>query len=113
MRTILLSLFTLAFAFSWTTVAQDDAEKMMKKEEKKMAMKSVSCDPSCGFSVRSHDEKELVSIVQTHAKQHHEMDMSEADVKKMMKDEMMVKKEVKMEKMEKKEMKEGSGEDDD
>jgi len=56
-------------------------------------LKSVTCDPACGFSVKSHDESELVSIVQMHAKKHHDKDLSEADVKKMMKEEMTEKKE--------------------
>jgi predicted small metal-binding protein len=81
----------------------------MKMAEKKMALKSVTCDPTCGFSVRSHDEQELISIVQAHAKKHHNQNMTEADVRKMMKEEMMEKKEMDMEK---KEMKEESGDDD-
>lgn len=55
-------------------------------------LKSVSCDPACGFSVKSHDESEIVSIVQMHSKKHHDKEISEADVKKMMKDEMVEKK---------------------
>ena len=26
-------------------------------------LKKVECDPTCGFMVRTHDEKELVEIV--------------------------------------------------
>lgn len=32
------------------------------------ALKEVSCDPKCGFSVKSHDEKEIMDIVKQHAK---------------------------------------------
>ncbi|MBI5102108.1 MAG: DUF1059 domain-containing protein [Nitrospirae bacterium] len=49
-------------------------------------LKKVECDPKCGFMVRSHDEKEIVDITTAHAKKSHNMTVTEADVKKMMKD---------------------------
>ena len=39
-------------------------------------LKRVTCDPVCGFAVQSHDEKELVHIVQQHAKQAHRMNVT-------------------------------------
>jgi predicted small metal-binding protein len=45
-------------------------------------LKKVECDPTCGFMVRSHDEKELIELVRQHAKIFHKMDMSEKDVRK-------------------------------
>jgi predicted small metal-binding protein len=90
----------LAVSFSSLIFAQDAAKKEMKgdmkkemskdtkKEEKMGPMKSLSCDPSCGFMVRSHDEKEIMSAAMAHIKKHHaEMKMSEKDVKAMMKTE--------------------------
>ena len=50
-------------------------------------LKSVSCDPVCGFMVRSHDEKELNAIVIEHAKTRHDKIMTEKDVKGIMKSE--------------------------
>lgn len=44
--------------------------------------KKIACDPTCGFEVRSHDEGELVNIVKLHAKKFHNMDISDADVRK-------------------------------
>ena len=49
-------------------------------------LKKVECDPKCGFMVRSHDEKELIDITRAHAKKSHDMSVTDADVKKMMKD---------------------------
>ena len=43
-----------------------------------MASKFVKCD--CGFVVRSDDEDKLVSDLQRHAKEHHKMDLSRAQV---------------------------------
>ena len=86
----------LIFSFSTITFAQDKMQKEEKKSDKmemtkgeaKMGpLKSVSCDPSCGFMVRSHSEKELTSIVKAHAKKVHKMDMTDAQVKEMMKTE--------------------------
>jgi predicted small metal-binding protein len=53
--------------------------------DQKQPLKSVSCDPTCGFMVRSHDEKELTGIVIEHAKKAHNMNMTESQVKGMMK----------------------------
>ena len=44
-------------------------------------LKKIECDPMCGFMVRSHDEKELVEIVTRHAKNAHNMTMTEKDAK--------------------------------
>ena len=80
----------LTFAFSATTFAQDAAMKEMKKDAKAEMKKeghkmmSVSCDPACGFMVKSHDEKELVAIVKSHAKMHHNKDVTDKDVMGMM-----------------------------
>ena len=79
----------LAFAVvcSASAFSRIEAATSLHGDEHQHALKSVSCDPACGFSVKSHDEKEIVSFVQTHAKMHHNKDVSEADVKKMMKEE--------------------------
>ena len=34
-------------------------------------LKEISCDPICGFKVRSHDEEELINIAMKHAKEKH------------------------------------------
>ena len=86
--------FLSIFSFSSLAFAQE------AKKEEKQALKSVSCDPTCGFMVRSHDEAELSGIVKEHAKKVHNMDMSDAQIKGMMKTEKMAKK--KAEKMDKK-----------
>ena len=97
-----LFVLMLALSFSTFTFAQDAAKQEMKKDEvkkvdKKVEMnkdetamgplKSVSCDPSCGFMCKSHSEKELLSIVKTHAKKMHKMEMTDAKIKEMMKTE--------------------------
>jgi predicted small metal-binding protein len=40
----------------------------------------VSCDPACGFNIRSHDKKELTKFVQLHAKNAHKMEITAKDV---------------------------------
>lgn len=78
----------LFLSFSLAAIAQDAPKKAMEKKEKH-ELKSVSCAPECGFKIRSHDEKELISLVQMHAKNAHNMSMSEQDVKAKMKTEGM------------------------
>ena len=51
----------------------------MKGSEIKM-LKQIECPPECGFLVRSHDEKELINIAKTHAKDLHNMDMSNEEL---------------------------------
>jgi predicted small metal-binding protein len=82
---ILLVLF--AFAVVTSGFAQDAKAKDAKKEMHQATLKSVSCDPTCGFMCRSHDEKELTAIVKTHAKKAHKMDLTDKQVKDMMKSE--------------------------
>ncbi len=91
---------TLVMAYSTSALSQDKPEMKEKKEEmkqmgqekmKKMdemgksGLQTVACDPACGFRVTSHDEAELTGMVKMHAKTHHQKEMSDADVKGMMK----------------------------
>ena len=80
-------LILLAFSFSSLALGQE-AKKMEGKKEAK-ELKSYSCDPACGFMVRSHDEAELTGIVKEHAKKAHNMDMTDAQIKSGMKTEKM------------------------
>ena len=49
-------------------------------------LKKVECDPNCGFLIQSHDEKEIVRVVTEHAKKSHSKDVTEKDVRGMLKD---------------------------
>ncbi len=95
---VVLTVSFTAVAFTQGEVKQESTGKgEMKKEEmkkgdmeKEMAMgplKSVTCDPSCGFMVRSHSEKELVSMVKMHAKQMHHKTLTDKEAKAMIKTE--------------------------
>lgn len=54
---------------------------IMEKE-----LKSISCNPLCGFMVRSHDEEELIEMAIAHGKKKHpEMKMTEEQVRSMIK----------------------------
>ena len=49
-------------------------------------LKSISCDPICGFMVRSHDEDELVEVIKVHAKKMHpDFEASEEEIRAMIK----------------------------
>jgi predicted small metal-binding protein len=47
--------------------------------------KEVTCEAPCSFRLRSESDEELVSMVQQHAKNQHNMSMSENDVMNMAK----------------------------
>lgn len=81
-----LAIFALLLVFSGAiALANGPDEQMGSKDKPKL--KSVSCDPQCGFKVRSHDENEIVSIVIEHSKKHHNKTVTEQEVKSMMKSE--------------------------
>ncbi len=50
-----------------------------------MEYKQVTCDPACGFQIKSHDEGEIKRFVKEHAKTAHHQNITGKDVEKMMK----------------------------
>lgn len=52
-------------------------------------MYSISCDPTCGFMVKGHDKMEVMEIAKKHAKEKHNMDVSDKDLEERMKTEKM------------------------
>lgn len=76
---ILLATLVVALVVSFSSVAS--AQGLQKEAKKETTLKSVSCDPQCGFMVQSHDENELTDIVIAHAKKVHNMDVTAADVR--------------------------------
>ena len=90
--------FILLFAVVGMCVAQDKPAEKMEKAGDKMAMskteakagplKSISCDETCGFMIRSHDEKEIMAVASAHIKKNHpEMKMSKKEMMGMIKTE--------------------------
>ena len=85
---VLVVLFSVAIvAPTFAQGAKQEAK--MEPMKSKMGLKSVSCDPACGFMCRSHDEKELTAIIKAHAKKAHNKDLTDKQVKDMMKTEKM------------------------
>ncbi len=66
-------------------VRSADEGKMEKGKMEKGDLMTVACDPACGFSVSSRDEKELIRIVKVHAKTHHDKELTNEEVKAMIK----------------------------
>jgi predicted small metal-binding protein len=64
---------------------KDEKMEMTKAEKTMGPLKSISCDPGCGFSIQSRDEKEIFSVVKNHVKKVHHMDITEKKAKEMMK----------------------------
>jgi predicted small metal-binding protein len=93
---LVLALLVVTASFSSRLFAQDkmgkeekkgDKMEMAKEESSMGALKSVSCDDKCGFMVRSRSEKEITSVVKNHAKKVHKMEMTDKQIKDMMKEE--------------------------
>ena len=95
MKQYVMILFVLLLALSVVSFAQDTKKEMKKddkmsmtKDESKVGpLKSITCDPACGFAVKSHDEAELMSMGKAHAKKHHNKAYSDKEMKAMMKTE--------------------------
>jgi predicted small metal-binding protein len=81
---LFVAMLVVVLAVSISSVAFAQATKSSDKKAE-VTLKSVSCDPQCGFMVQSHDEKELTDIVVAHAKSAHNMDVKAEDVKGKMK----------------------------
>lgn len=41
----------------------------MDKAQEKLS--EISCDPSCGFTVRSHDKEEVINLAKQHVEKKH------------------------------------------
>ncbi len=91
---VTMIVIVIAMAFATLTFTQESTQKEMKKDEKMEMtkaektmgpLKSISCDPGCGFSIQSRDEKEVLSVAKNHVKKVHHMDITEKKVKEMMK----------------------------
>lgn len=49
-------------------------------------LKSITCDPACGFMVRSHDEEEVVRMTMEHVKtMHPDQEMTPDQIRAMVK----------------------------
>jgi predicted small metal-binding protein len=83
MKTTIRSLLIIA-SLGFGAIAASIAQDATKKQP---MLKSVTCPPECGFMARSHDEKELIAIVKAHAKQAHGKELTDAQIKEMMKTE--------------------------
>lgn len=83
-------LIVLSVTFSVAAPKQEKSKPegsksaMMKSNKEMGPLKSFTCPPECNFTCKSRNEKELVSIVKTHAKKMHKMDMTDAQVKERM-----------------------------
>ena len=104
----ILVIAVFAIACSTLVRAQDTTKAAPMKEGKSEMMKSdkdmgkgemakdmkmagplysVSCDPDCGFMIRSHDQKEVSDAAIKHMMKAHNKKVTAKDVKGMMKTE--------------------------
>jgi predicted small metal-binding protein len=83
-KKLIAALLALAFGLSATALVR--AEEAAKSEEAKAPMYMAKCPDPCSFSVKSHDKAEVISVIQEHAKSHHNgMVVSDADAAAMVK----------------------------
>lgn len=62
------------------SISDKGGESVMAQE-----MKKLECPSPCNFSVKSHDEKEIIEMAKQHAKKSHNMEISEKELKSMIK----------------------------
>jgi predicted small metal-binding protein len=110
-RKLIAYLLPLVFLFACATFAQDvkkdvkkDAKGVVapqvkkdakptpaataKKSTKPKTMKFAGCtQPGCGFWVKSSSSKEVRSIVKRHTKRHHKIELTDKQLKDMVKKE--------------------------
>jgi predicted small metal-binding protein len=83
LKKLLGVMLVLVLALSIVSIASAQNKKAV--ETPTMALKSVTCDPACGFMIQSRNEKEITEVVIAHAKSAHNKDLKAEDVKAMMK----------------------------
>lgn len=84
-KLVATALFAIvSIVFATATFAQEET-KPAKIEGTATPLKYVSCAPSCGFRVQSHDEKEIIAMVKSHAKRAHHKILTDQQVKEMIK----------------------------
>ncbi len=71
----------LVLALGLSSVVRSADEGQREKGE----LKTVACDPACGFSCTSRSEQEIIAMVKAHAKAYHNMDLTDEQVKSMIK----------------------------
>lgn len=97
-------MLALASVSSAQDMKQDKKKEMKDKTEMKSDMKgmaSFECAPACGFRVKSHDAEEVKEMARMHAKKHHGKNLTDEEMKGMMKwgdDDMKMKKKMEGEK---------------
>jgi predicted small metal-binding protein len=66
-----------------------EGKSEMMKSDKAMAGATYtgSCDPACGFMVKSHDKKEAADIIVRHAMKMHKKKVTEKEAMDMIKEE--------------------------
>jgi predicted small metal-binding protein len=74
---------SLAVAFAGPAFAGEKTEG--KSDKAKETTYTVPCETPCDFTVKSHDKKEVVTVVKAHAKSHHNMDMADKEIEAMIK----------------------------
>jgi len=102
-KTIAIIFAVLALAFACGSLAQEakkegkketqaaaqtkqEAAKDAKKPTAPRTMKFVSCTkPDCGFWAKSHSAKELRGIMKRHAKKYHNVELTDKQLKEMVK----------------------------
>lgn len=65
-----------------TTVDQEESKM---EEKQKEPLYGARCPSPCGFTVKSHDKQEVVAVLKQHAKSHHEMELSDEEAEKKVK----------------------------
>ena len=86
-----LIILSCGLAVAQEKVQQEKVPQEQMKQDMKMGqLRSLSCDSVCGFMVRSHDEKELMSVMKSHAEAHHKMTLTDKQMLEMMKTEAQV-----------------------
>jgi predicted small metal-binding protein len=65
--------------------SSSDAKSSSSSSSSSSAMYSAGCPSPCDFHVESRDRKEVAKILKEHAREHHQMDVSDKDAEAMVK----------------------------
>jgi len=74
-RKLIGASLALALALVGSVVVR--ADEPAKAESQNQPLKMVACPPDCGFSCTSRSEKELIEALKSHAKNFHNVELTD------------------------------------
>jgi predicted small metal-binding protein len=82
---VIVVLFAVVSSYSASSQEGKKQEPVKTEQKEKTPLKEFACNDD-DFTVRSHNEKEIVDVIKSHMKTYHNMTGDEKEIKQMIKE---------------------------